>query len=113
MGTPVRPPQPIKGDISRYAASCLQGELVKLSGLRDGDGRNTQLHKVSCELGQLLGGGVFESRGDLENLIYAGQTKFMAEPLEMREALQAINRGLDWGIAHPRPLRSIDGGPGL
>jgi putative DNA primase/helicase len=90
-----------------YALSALESECKAVESAQVGD-RNNRLNGAAFNLGTLIGGGGPLDRSEAERGLWAAAR---SAGLDDGEIGKTIASGLDAGIASPRDLSAVGGGP--
>lgn len=94
-----REPSPLTGDISRYCASAIAGELVSLAEAKPGQ-RNDALNHAAFKIGNFVGAGAVPREWAESELIRCGCGLGLSE----RAVLATVASGLSAGEKKPREL---------
>ncbi len=89
--------------LSRYVHAAIVGEVVSVARAVPGC-RNSTLHRAAARLGTLVGAGCLDESAVWESLLLANAR--CTAPLEHIEAVRTIRSGLEWGVQHPRDIRT-------
>lgn len=99
------PAGPAVGEVTRYAAAAVAGEVQRVQAAQPGR-RNHELFVAALALGQLVGGNALNHAQAVQVLLDAVAGHVGAGAFTAAEALGTIRSGMSKGQAEPRRIRT-------